>query len=594
MKKDYTKYSFVVAALVIIILAGVSFIPPFELGGVRFKRANIFSDIYKFDDSAYAQQETVNEEDSVFIDEMNRIAEELARQDSIPPIAADTTATVQADSAAIPSTIENSWDIEGGASENTGNLAAVSFAAEDGIVPVENYYPDGAGGVSISDFCALLGSASNSRVVRIAFLGDSYIEGDIITADVRDQLQDAYGGGGVGFVPFSTPLAQNRPTIKHAYNGWTNYNLLKKSSAPTHIRERFFVSGVVSVPANGARATYTATNFRPHLADANTARILFTNLGKTELTLNINDSIDKVFALDSSDVVQQIRVSGVRINKLKVTVNNPQNFYGYGVVMEGSRGVSVDNYSIRGNSGLALFGASVQTNTQVNRQLGYDLVVLQYGLNVMQAGVNKYTKYGEQLRKMINYTRACFPGSAILVLGVGDRSTKQDGVYVSMPAVRGMIAEQRAAAQECGVAFWDTCEAMGGPGSMSTYVRKGWAAKDYTHLSFQGGKQIATEFVKALVSFRETAISTAVSDTEIGDSLVQASVLRDTLVIGGTTDSLRTAPITDTLPLTDTASVVGIDTARLPIVDTASISVADTTHNRIEIDSTANIQDTIQ
>lgn len=32
------------------------------------------------------------------------------------------------------------------------------------------------------------------RPVRIAVLGDSFIEGDILTADLREKLQQAYGG----------------------------------------------------------------------------------------------------------------------------------------------------------------------------------------------------------------------------------------------------------------------------------------------------------------------------------------------------------------------------------------------------------------
>lgn len=36
------------------------------------------------------------------------------------------------------------------------------------------------------------------RPVRIAVLGDSFIEGDILTADLRERLQQAYGGGGAG------------------------------------------------------------------------------------------------------------------------------------------------------------------------------------------------------------------------------------------------------------------------------------------------------------------------------------------------------------------------------------------------------------
>ena len=50
---------------------------------------------------------------------------------------------------------------------------------------MEDYSPDGNG---LKRFKSALAQAGN-RVVRIAFLGDSYIEGDIFTQDVREKLR---------------------------------------------------------------------------------------------------------------------------------------------------------------------------------------------------------------------------------------------------------------------------------------------------------------------------------------------------------------------------------------------------------------------
>ena len=51
---------------------------------------------------------------------------------------------------------------------------------------------------------ALTNSHNLNRPIRIAFLGDSFIEGDILTADFRAMLQKQSGGCGVGFVPISS------------------------------------------------------------------------------------------------------------------------------------------------------------------------------------------------------------------------------------------------------------------------------------------------------------------------------------------------------------------------------------------------------
>ena len=46
--------------------------------------------------------------------------------------------------------------------------------------------------------------AQRPRQVRIAVFGDSFIEADILTADLRNMLQDKYGGCGVGFVTITS------------------------------------------------------------------------------------------------------------------------------------------------------------------------------------------------------------------------------------------------------------------------------------------------------------------------------------------------------------------------------------------------------
>ena len=41
---------------------------------------------------------------------------------------------------------------------------------------------------------------------------------------------------------------------------------------------------------------------------------------------------------------------------------------------------------------------------------------------------------------------------------------------------------------------------MGGENSMIRYVENNWASKDYTHLGFRGGKEIAQALLKALLT----------------------------------------------------------------------------------------------
>jgi hypothetical protein len=66
-----------------------------------------------------------------------------------------------------------------------------------------------------------------------------------------------------------------------------------------------------------------------------------------------------------------------------------------------------------------------------------------------------------------------------------------------------LLHAQRQAARRSGVAFWNVFGAMGGENSMIRFVENNWASKDYTHLSFRGGKEIASALLKAILLEKE-------------------------------------------------------------------------------------------
>lgn len=133
----------------------------------------------------------------------------------------------------------------------------------------------------------------------------------------------------------------------------------------------------------------------------------------------------------------------------------------------------------------------------------YDLIVLQYGLNIVTDSVMSYGWYGNRMVNAISHLKRCFPESDILMLGVSDRSRQVDGEFETMPAVLALLHAQRRAAKRAGVTFWNTFGAMGGENSMVGFVERNWASKDYTHLSFRGGREIANALLKALLSEKE-------------------------------------------------------------------------------------------
>lgn len=467
--QDYTKKVFLFTLLVIGLLVCVAFIPSTRVGNKVLKRVNILSDVVTFLDENLIPLSDMSLQDTSYLEGMPSANKLLASQQNI-----DT---------------------------NTHRRYAVPAIKDPSIVQITDYSPDQQ---MMAPFYHALAYEAGDRTVRVAVLGDSFIEGDIITADMREQLQLAYGGNGVGFVPFSTPFSKYRGTVTHNHKGWTNYNLIKRKRVPEEYKNCFFVSGMLSIPSEGSKTEYKGVQFRRHIEKSNSASIYFVNRKNSKLDITVNDTEKLTYAPPSCDSVQRIEINEPAISSLKVTVNNADGFIGYGVVMEDNTGVSVHSFSVRSNSGLALLGTNANINTQFDQYAGYDLIVLQYGLNAMSADVTNYTPYRQQMVRMINYIKQCFPRSAIVVMSVGDRSTMQNGTAVTMPAVKAMLRAQEEAAKECGVGFWNTYKAMGGDNSMPKFVERKWAAKDYTHLGYRGGKYIAEQFVRFITAAVES------------------------------------------------------------------------------------------
>ena len=90
------------------------------------------------------------------------------------------------------------WVVEGVKTQKPKRIALdrLSLDNANSVVPIEVYTPDSVA----TGFDNFINKLIYGEEVRIAFLGDSFVEGDILTSDLREALQAKFGGRGVGFV----------------------------------------------------------------------------------------------------------------------------------------------------------------------------------------------------------------------------------------------------------------------------------------------------------------------------------------------------------------------------------------------------------
>ena len=333
-------------------------------------------------------------------------------------------------------------------------------------------------------------SECNSRPVRIAVIGDSYIEGDIFTQHIRELLQNQYGGKGVGYVAMDCITKGYRQSVRHTSSGWTMYTLMKNSS------EKYFTLPGLFCKSNGnASATYTGTNIVPNADRWDNSKFIFISPEKSIISINTGDGwIAHQF--EGSNKVQCISIDK-NTDKFEVKTNS-NSLIALGTWLNNNTGITVDCMSLRGYSGITHNKINTDISRQVAEFVDYDLIIIEYGLNVLSGKNKKYDFYANYMVKVVNQIRNCHPNADILVIGCGDRGIKRGGSVQSMPTAPYLIDAQREVARRSQSFFWDTREAMGGEGAVVDWCSNSEINKDYIHLSFKGGERLANLLVNAL------------------------------------------------------------------------------------------------
>lgn len=328
--------------------------------------------------------------------------------------------------------------------------------------------------------------------VRIAYYGDSMNDGDYIVQDVRSQFQENFGGEGVGFVAVSSLSAGARGSISHQYSkNWFSQSFVKvkKPLAPFGIDGQVFFA---KDPAQTYWVRYKAQS-QPHSTQLNMPTLFYGrgNNEKAYVTVAIDKDSVRTKGLNPTKLLNTLSLSSHNAKSMQVDFHHADSIPIYGFNFDNGEGVHVDNFSIRGNSGLPLSILNPSLMSAFDRELNYDLIILHYGANVLGYGTLNYSWYEKNMTTVVNNLHACFPNADILIISTADKSSKIEGVMQTDPAVVPLANAQKNYARKTGSGYISLYEIMGGQGSMVKWVDNKLANKDYTHFNGSGSKKIA-------------------------------------------------------------------------------------------------------
>lgn len=364
-----------------------------------------------------------------------------------------------------------------------------------GVICIDDYEDESGRGMS-PFYAALARRHSLGRPVRVAYLGDSFIEVDILTASLRRLLQQAYGGSGVGYLDMAPPYAANRSTVTQRYGGWDSRSVLDKGH---YDRRRLNLSQRYFLPKGQAWTEITGIK-KPGLDTTEVHTIYL----RSDAPLKVGFKADngQMYALrgGGSGRVEALTHT-TRSGRVKWQVTGGSGITCWGVAEESRSGVIVDNYSLRGSGGNTLVEVPEETLREFAELRPYDLIVVQYGLNVVNKKQQDYSAYTRKMRGVIDLLKRAYPEAGILVVGVGDREDRlADGQLHTLPAVLSLMRYQQNMAAESHVAFWNLYKAMGGKGAIKRMAeaKPAEAGKDYTHINMRGGERVAKQLFKSL------------------------------------------------------------------------------------------------
>jgi len=383
--------------------------------------------------------------------------------------------------------------IKGKNNGNSGDIGKANatqrdYTAYDGLVNSSGQP------FALNDFFAHLLELKKKKrkKIRIAYFGDSMVEGDLVTQDLRRMLQENFGGAGVGFVPVTSIVAGFRQTIVHSFSpNWDDVSYKSDNKASRDL----FLSGHSFFSNGNSVVTYRAVD-QPKLDNFSNVTVLFGSPNG-----NSNAATD-IFANGTAYPVQ---ASGA-INKLELQLNNARELKLsitsteiplYGAAFEADSGVVLDNFSFRGISGIELdyFTEAYLQKVQATRP--YDLLIFHYGPNLLfKPNLTDFSWYSKKMQPTLQKIKNACPGTSLLLISTADKGFRYDGSWHTAKGVLPLIDAQYSMSKNTGADFFNLYNAMGGEDAIVRWANAdpALANKDYTHANHRGAKKFA-EFI---------------------------------------------------------------------------------------------------
>lgn len=367
-------------------------------------------------------------------------------------------------------------------------------------VPIED-----PSGTALDGFYIALNRAQRKQadgIARVLHFGDSIVTSDYVSGTLRRKLQQRFGDAGHGFMLMANawPAYFHNDVSRFASSGWK----VSRIVGPLSPDGLYGLGGVSFRAPPGSRARFGTAKGGHYGLNVSRFEVSYMKEpGGGKMQLNLDGKEYKV--LDTSAEEKQTAVEIIEVpdgpHELEV-VTIKGSSRAFGVVMERDvPGVVLDAIGVQGARVRFL---DKQDDAHWAEQLKWrtpSLLIFQFGANESGDGfAYPMDQYHETMKAVLQQARKAVPDAGCLVLSAMDRAEKKGTSLQSMAVIPALVKEQKNAAKEVGCAFFNTYEAMGGPGSMAAWVGRGLGQADLTHPTGSGSEVLASWIYRALMA----------------------------------------------------------------------------------------------
>jgi lysophospholipase L1-like esterase len=322
---------------------------------------------------------------------------------------------------------------------------------------------------------------------RIIHFGDSHIQGDRITGEIRTHLQSLYGSGGSGMIfPYSlTGSFGPVGTLSKVKGTYTYSSQLKNPTS-----QRIGIMGYELKLKNGSEFTMSFNEkFNGKLTDEVDIWIHSTS-DSLSLSFQLENGTSTYREIDDGLRVYTIK-SPKTIDTIRFSVNDECSLWGIELVS--NSGLVYQQSGVVG----AQFSHLIKHKKDVLKQLKQiepNLLIFSYGTNESYSNLDTL-KYEASVTEFLKELKLLLPKASILLTNAPD--TRSGGRTPSNELSVNRRLE--SVSRELGIAFFDANTAMGGWGSLYAWNKKGYFNKDLLHFSSVGAKLFGKLLLHALL-----------------------------------------------------------------------------------------------